>query len=60
MLQALKLYHMPIQLLRPEKCNKDGEIVGYYYSDNWEDVKKYVPKRFNALNPTILLIRLIL
>jgi hypothetical protein len=45
---ALKLYHMPIQLLRPEKCNKDGEIVGYYYSDNWEDVKKYVPKRFNA------------
>lgn len=45
---ALKLYHMPIQLLRPEKCNKEGEIVGYYYSDNWEDVKKYVPKRFNA------------
>lgn len=45
---AIKLYHMPIQLLRPEKCNKEGEIVGYYYSDNWEDVKKYVPKRFNA------------
>jgi len=43
-----RAFHTPIQLLRPEKCNQDGDIVGYYYSDNWSDPKKYVPKRFDA------------
>ena len=45
---VIKVYHIPVQLLRPEKCDKDGNIVGYYYSDNWEDPKKFVPKRFDA------------
>jgi hypothetical protein len=44
----IKVYHIPVQLLRPEKCDEDGNIVGYYYSDNWEDPKKFVPKRFDA------------
>jgi hypothetical protein len=39
---------MPVNLLRAEKCNKDGEVEGYYYSDNWQDVKKYAPKRIPA------------
>jgi hypothetical protein len=43
-----RAFHTPIQLLRPEKCNQDGDIVGYFYSDNWSDPKKYVPKRFDA------------
>ena len=43
--KILKAYHMPVNLLRAEKCNKDGEIEGYYYSDDWTDVKKYAPKR---------------
>lgn len=46
--KVVKVYHIPVQLLRPEKCDKDGNIVGYYYSDNWEDPKKFVPKRFDA------------
>jgi hypothetical protein len=46
--KILKAYHIPVNLLRAEKCNKDGEIEGYYYSDNWEDVKKYAPKRIPA------------
>ena len=45
---VVKVYQIPVQLLRPEKCDKDGNIVGYYYSDNWEDTKKFVPKRFDA------------
>jgi hypothetical protein len=45
---VVKVYHIPVQLLRPEKCDEDGNIVGYYYSDNWEDPKKFVPKRFDA------------
>jgi len=43
-----KLYHIPVQLLAPEKCNKDGEIEAYYYSNNWEDVRNYTPKRIPA------------
>lgn len=46
--KVVKVYHIPVQLLRPEKCDKDGNIVGYYYSDNWEDPKKFAPKRFDA------------
>ena len=46
--KILKAYHIPVNLLRAEKCNKDGEIEGYYYSDNWEDTKKYAPKRIPA------------
>jgi hypothetical protein len=46
--KILKAYHIPVNLLRAEKCNKDGEIEVYYYSDNWQDVKKYAPKRIPA------------
>jgi hypothetical protein len=46
--KILKAYHIPVQLLAPEKCNKDGEIEAYYYSDNWEDTKKFPPKRISA------------
>jgi hypothetical protein len=46
--KILKVYHIPVQQLAPEKCNKDGQIEGYYYSDNWEDTRKYAPKRISA------------
>lgn len=46
--KVLKAYHIPVHLLRAEKCNKDGEIEAYYYSDNWEDTRKFVPKRIDA------------
>jgi hypothetical protein len=46
--KVLKAYHIPVQLLAPEKCNKDGQIEAYFYSDNWEDLRNYVPKRIPA------------
>jgi hypothetical protein len=46
--KILKAFHIPVNLIRAEKCNENGEIEGYYYSDNWEDTKKYEPKRFSA------------
>ena len=46
--KILKAYHMPVNLLRAEKCNKDGEIEAYYYSDDWTDTKKFEPKRIPA------------
>ena len=34
-----KAYHIPVNLLAPEKCNEDGDIEAYYFSDNWNDVR---------------------
>ena len=46
--KILKAYHIPVNLLRAEKCNKEGEIAGYYYSDNWNDTRQFPPLRFSA------------
>ena len=46
--KILKALHIPVNLIRAEKCNENGEIEGYYYSDNWEDTKKFTPKRLSA------------
>ena len=43
--QVKKAYHIPVNLLAPEKCNEDGDIEAYYFSDNWNDVRNYEPKR---------------
>ena len=45
-----EVYHMPIETLRAEKCNEDGEVEGYYYAKSWEDVNanKETPTRIPA------------
>ena len=45
-----EVYHMPIETLRAEKCNEDGEVEGYYYGKTWEDVNpnKETPTRIPA------------
>ncbi len=56
-----KVYFITANYICPEKCNKDGEIEAYYYSDNWEDVKAYPPKRipaFGTSNERIELLRI--
>ena len=47
--EVLKAKHIPMQNLRPEKAT-DGEIKGWWYSDNWKESRKeiYKPKRFEA------------
>ena len=34
----VEIEHIPIETLRAEKCNEDGEIEGYYYAKSWEEV----------------------
>lgn len=34
-----EVYHMPVECLRAEKCNEEGEIEGYYYAYDWSEVK---------------------
>jgi hypothetical protein len=46
--KILKAFHIPVNLLRAEKCNEKGEIAGYFYSDNWADVRKFPPTRYSA------------
>ena len=46
--KILKAYHIPTNLIRAEKCNEDGNIEGYYYSDDWTDTKKFKPQRYSA------------
>lgn len=43
-----KSKHIPVQLLRAGKCNDKGEITHYYYSDNWEDTRKFPPQEIPA------------
>lgn len=31
--------HMPVETLRAEKCNEDGEIEAYYYFRDWKEMK---------------------
>lgn len=47
-----KVEHLPMNLLRPAKCNDKGIVEGYWYSDNWEDIKNFVPVFIPCLGTT--------
>ena len=41
--------HMPIQTLRAEKCNEEGDIEAYYYCADWEKLGPHdQPERYAA------------
>jgi hypothetical protein len=45
----VKATHWPIQTLRPERCDEDGQIRGYYFAPDWSKLKRgQKPKRFDA------------
>ena len=46
--EVVFIEHIPVQNLRAEKCNEKGIIEGFYYSDNWQDVRKFPPTRIPA------------
>ena len=43
-----RVEHIPVHLLRPEKCDEKGEVNGYYFCNDWTDTKKFVPERIDA------------
>lgn len=44
-----QLYHFPVETLRAEKANEDGEIAAYYYHSNWPECKPTdKPERIDA------------
>ena len=48
--KIVQVEHMPIETLRMEKMNEDGEVCGYYYSKDWTKIRKkgYEPVRIPA------------
>ena len=48
-IEVSRARHIPMQNLRPEKST-DGEIKGWYYSDNWKEYRKdrFRPKRIET------------
>lgn len=38
--KIVQVEHFPIETLRMEKMNDDGEVTGYYYSKDWTKIRK--------------------
>ena len=36
--QVKEVHHFPMETLRAEKCNDEGEIEGWYYSNHWDNL----------------------
>ena len=52
--------HFPVETLRMEKCNEDGDVEAYWYSKDWTKIRKkgYEPERIPAFGYGELVIRL--
>ena len=48
--KVISVQHISVHLICPEKCDKEGKIANYYYSDNWDNVKEYAPIKVPAFN----------
>lgn len=48
--KIVQVEHMPIETLRFEKMNDDGDVCGYYYSKDWTKIRKrgFEPVRIPA------------
>jgi len=40
--------HIPRNLIEPEKCNEEGIVEAYYYSNDWDDIRSFPPQRIDA------------
>ena len=38
--KIVQLEHMPIETLRAEKCDENGDVPAYYYFNDWANIKK--------------------
>ena len=47
--KIVQVEHLPIETLRAEKCNEDGDVPAYYYFKDWANIKRNdVPLRIPA------------
>ena len=38
--KIVQLEHMPIETLRAEKCDENGDVPAYYYYNDWANIKR--------------------
>lgn len=50
--KIVELYHLPFANVRSGKLDEMDRINEYYYSSNWENVRKYTPVRYKAYSMT--------
>ena len=48
--KVAQVEHFPVETLRMEKCNDDGEVEAFWYSKDWSKIRKkgYEPERIPA------------
>jgi len=47
-----EVQHIPRENLLPQKCNSEGVIEGYWYSDNWDKPREFKPRYIPCLTDT--------
>ena len=50
--KIVELYHLPFANVRSGKLNEMDRVEEYYYSANWENVRKYPPTRYKSYSMT--------
>jgi hypothetical protein len=50
--KIVEIYHLPFNNVRSGKLNEDEKVEEYFYSSDWANVRKNVPKSYMAFNPT--------
>tara|TARA_R110000851_G_scaffold150861_1_gene291800 strand:- start:9858 stop:11741 length:1884 start_codon:yes stop_codon:yes gene_type:complete len=48
--KVAQVEHFPVETLRMEKCNEDGDVEAFWYSKDWSKIRKkgYEPERIPA------------
>ena len=46
--KIVKVDYLPTRLIRAGKCNEEGEIDTWWYSENWDDVRNNPPRPIPA------------
>ena len=49
---VVELYHIPFANVRSGKLTEEDNVDDYYYSSNWNNVRKYVPVRYKSFSTT--------
>lgn len=47
-----EIYHLPFNNVRSGRLNEMDEVEYYYYSNSWNNTRKYKPNQYRAFNPT--------
>lgn len=50
--KIVEIYHLPFANVRSGKLDENDKVNEYFYSSNWDNIRKYKPVRYPALSMT--------